>query len=241
MDKLPLSHFLRSIGAECTAGTSKANIAAFEAASGLSLPPEARELWTASNGFTIATRRDVLKVMALSECLGYLQSMRQLGIPQGWGYMPFADLNDSNPYCICCNEPMRGYIVRVHHDDSAEIVYRGLDSFLDAVRIACETSDDGRPSFRDLPHDFDGDHAHRTQQDVQTAFALLGRVEQLDEDVEQADALRWAIALLDEANVAEIVRLLDSGDQYCRKAAMARLQAMKTPAAEEALLRYQRA
>ena len=47
-------------------------------------------------------------------------------------------------------------------------------------------------------------------------------------------------SLLAEEQVAEIIRLLDTGDEYCRREAISRLESMKTPRAAEAIDRHKR-
>jgi hypothetical protein len=240
LDRLILREFLESVGAECAAGASGHDIASFEEKSGLSLPDNVRDVWTASNGMVIKNGLRRMKLMALSECLEALQGMKQYGIPQTWGFFPFTDTNDSNPYCICCNEPVRGYIARVFHDDTSKIAFRDLGAFLDAIQCVCSASGESGPSLHYLPEDFSRNQPKRTDGDMRTGLALLELVDQLEGEIEQADARRWAITLLAEVQVAEIIRLLDSGDEYCRREAISRLESMKTPKANEAIKRHKR-
>lgn len=59
-------------------------------------------------------------------------------------------------------------------------------------------------------------------------------------DVELHDALRFAIDLLSEGELDEVVRLLETGDEYTAEEAAARLAAMKSPRAADALRQYRR-
>jgi hypothetical protein len=237
-----------------------------EIRTGLSLPTEAHGLWSRSNGFTIERPNVRLWVHPLKKCLEYHRGLKDFGIPQRWGYFPFADANDSNPFCICCRPPLRGYIVRVCHGDSADVVYRNFDSFLQALATAVESpivaGEDGSPWFADLPGDFGAHQQNRTIDDVRIGQALLKLSGALDKEtnalqwahrgvrrmlgrilrrgsVEQGNAIRWAITLLSEDHIPEMIDLLNTGDEYCREDVLARLRSMQSPAARLAVAQHQ--
>jgi hypothetical protein len=67
-----------------------------------------RAFYGATNGLTIdgggsryVSMRPAawMKILPLAEVMPYVEGMRRYGIPQVWGYLPFTDCNDSNPYC----------------------------------------------------------------------------------------------------------------------------------------------
>jgi hypothetical protein len=233
--------FLRLPGVVSNTGATGAEIAAFEAQTGLTMLPELQELYAASNGFAI-NRNGWMRLNTLEEVARYDDSFRRFALPGQWGYFAFTDRNDSNPHCVCCDGPAKGYIVRVKHDDVAAIEYRNLDSFLRTLRDVIELpeSDDG-PSLWNLPRDFYPDTSDRTVEDVATAHRLLAFASALEENtIERADAERWAITLFSENEIGEIAHLLDVGDEYRREEALAKLTPMTSPTARTAIQQHRR-
>jgi hypothetical protein len=164
-----LGAFFHAVGAAPNPGVTAEELDAFEAHMGLSLPPQVRAFYRATNGLTIdgdgpgyresgelarrvrerpwpkrgelARRvRHVgrqlgqrpaawMEILPLAEVVPYLEGevmpfvdgVSHYGIPEVWGYFPFTDCNDSNPYCVCCNGPLRGRVVHVFHDDDPKL------------------------------------------------------------------------------------------------------------------------
>ena len=235
---------LDMLGVTPNRGATDAQIDVFEAQTGLTLPPELRALYERSNGFTIK-RRGLLRVHTLDEAANYAHALDQAGIPHVWGYFPLTDRNDSNPHCVCCAGPVAGYVVRVNHDDVAQIEYRSIDSLLAAIRGVLEapggTNSDEGPSLWRLPQEFHPDTSDRTPEDIATAHRLLAFAETLEEgSIERADAERWAITLFSEKEVAEVAHLLDTGDEYRRREALAKLSRMTAPDALAAVQQHRR-
>jgi hypothetical protein len=220
---------------------------AFETSTGLSLPPQVRAFYGATNGLTIDgdSSRYVtnmrpaawMEIQPLAKVTQYVEGMRRFGIPQVWGYFPFTDCNDSNPYCVCCNGPLRNRVVHVFHDDVARLKFWELGLFLDAVAAAVVSRGEDHPELDRLPGEYTPDREHRTEDEVRAGLELLGLTDGLT-DVERHDTLRFAIDLLSEGQVDEVARLLDTGDEYTAREAAARLQAMKSPRAASALRQY---
>ena len=238
---IDITSFLRLPGVTPNPGATPDEIAAFEALTGVTLLPELRQLYAASNGLAIDHHGRV-RINTLEEVARYDSGFRHWGIPDQWRYFAFTDRNDSNPHCVCCDGPAKGYVVRVNHDDIARVEYRRLGSFLDAVRRVLERPDaDDGPSLRNLPQDFYPDTSDRTPEDVAAAHRLIAFAATLEAGtVERADAERWAITLFSENEVGEVAQLLDTGDEYRRDEAIAKLSRMTTPAAQEALQRHRR-
>jgi hypothetical protein len=181
----------------------------------------------------------LLELLPLNLVADYVEAFHSFGIPC-WGYFPFTDSNDSNPYCVCLAGPVAGYVVRVFHDDTAAIAYRSLRSFLRTLLEVIATDEEGAALW-DLPHELRSDTIDRTPADVATARALLAFADTLEEgSVERADANRWALTLFSEAEIADGIRLLDTGDEYRRAEALQKLGAMTAPQATEAIRAHQR-
>jgi hypothetical protein len=241
-----LRAFFHAVGATPNPGATVAELDAFEAHTGLSLPPQLRAFYGSTNGLTIdgggsryVSMRPAawMKILPLAEVMPYVEGMRRYGIPHVWGYLPFTDCNDSNPYCVCCNGPLRNRVVHVFHDDVARLRFWELDRFLDAVAAAVVSRGQDPPEVDRLPGEYTSDREDRTEDEVRTGLELLRLADGLA-DVELHDALRFAIDLLSEGQVDEVAQLLDTGDEYTSREAAARLQAMKSPRAASALRQY---
>ena len=235
-----LRAFFHAVPAALNPGATATELDAYEARTGLSLPPQLRAFYGSTNGLTIDSvwPADWMKILPLADVLTYVEGMREWGIPQVWGYFPFTDCNDFNPYCVCCNGPLRSCVVHVFHDDVAQLKFRDLGRWLDAVAAAV-VSKGAYPSMDRLPGEYTSGREDRTEDEVRTGLELLRLADGLT-DEELHDALRFAIDLLSEAEVEEVVWLLETGDEYTAPDAAARLRAMKSPRAADALGQYRR-
>jgi hypothetical protein len=238
------TRFLELPGVARNRGALASEFDVFEAQTGLTLPPELRELYALSNGLVV-NRGGRLVFHTLEEVANSAYNFEQFGIPRVWGYFPFTDCNDSNPHCVCCDGPAKGYVVCVNHDDIARIEFRSVGSFCAAICRVLEASagthEDGGtgPSLWRLPQDFYPDTSDRTHEDVETARRLLAFAGTLEEgSIERADAERWAITLFSANEVAEVARLLDTGDEYRRNEAIAKLSALNSPQAQAAVQQH---
>jgi SMI1 / KNR4 family (SUKH-1) len=236
-----LRAFFHTVGAAPNPGATAAELDAFEARTGPSLPPQLRAFYKSTNGLTIGDGWPAarMKILPLAEVMPYVEGMRLCGIPQVWGYFPFTDCNDSNPYCVCCNGPLRNRVVHVFHDDVAALKFWNLGRFLDAVAAALVSKGEDHPQVDRLPGEYTSDREDRTEDEVRTGLELLRLAHRLT-DVELHDALRFAIDLLSEGEVDEVARLLETGDEYTAREAAARLGVMKSPRAVDALRQYRR-
>lgn len=208
-------------------GAAEAEITQVENASKLKFPPSYREFISLSDGYFFKDQG--VSVLSLTESLKYFQGLREFGLTQRWGYFPILDNNDSNPWCLCCSEPIEGYIVQVFHDDSAKIKFRNLDSFIAAIQ-GSERND--ALMLDDLPGDFRDEG--RTPHDIKVARELLKASSTLL-DLDRGDACRFAMWLLSEGEVEDIVPLLEDNDFYIARDASERLAAMRCRKAGEAL------
>lgn len=223
-------------GVNARPGASAADVATFERETGLVLSPDLRAMYSRANGVRINSR-GALELLPLDRVASYISSFHSFGIPDCWGYFPFTDLNDSNPHCVCLAGPATGYVVRVFHDDTAALEYRSPRSFMRTVRDVIDMDEDEEgAALWDLPRELRLNATDRTPADDATAHQLLSFAATLEEgSIERADAERWALTLFSEAEVAEVVRLLETGDEYRRGEALQKLGAMTVPQAASAL------
>jgi len=211
-----LQAFFHAVGAAPNPGATAAELDRFEARTGLSLPSQLRAFYGSANGLTIdgGGSRYVsvrpaawMEMLPLAEVMPYIEGMRRYGFPQVWGYFPLTDCNDSNPYCVCCKGPLRNRVVHVFHDDVADLKFWDLGRFLDAVATAVASRGTGHPRLDRLPGEYTSDREDRTEDEVRTGLELLRLADGLT-DVEQHDALRFAIDLLSEGHEAARVAKL---------------------------------
>src|SRR5262249_270121 len=106
-------------------------IAEFEDKTGLKMPPELREIYQTCDGLTF--EESSLEILSLETALTWVEAFRREGIGPAFGYLPFAEANDSNPFCVCCSGPMAGLVVRVFHDDAPQLVFRSVDNFFKRI------------------------------------------------------------------------------------------------------------
>ncbi len=222
-----ISDLLAELDADAASGVAEADLDTFENEMGLRLPRSVRALYTTCNGAVL--NEGLLQILPLAGVRKHLYGLRNFGIPQRWGYFPFTDNNDSNPFCVCCAAPLTGYVVQVFHDDSAAIKFRSLDRFLVALReyVAKDEWD-----IHEMPSQFDGEA--RTTGDIEIGRELLRLAREMD-DVEQGDAYRFGMWLLSGNEISEITPLLQGGDEYVRDDAVRRLAAINSPQANQAL------
>jgi hypothetical protein len=109
------------------AGAYQTAIARMATTFGVQLPDGFPELWAFSDGMD----GDGMAWLPLSAVEEYAPSFAG-----AFGYVPFADCDDSNPYVVCCREPLRGVVVHVFHDDEAQLICHGPRRFLELVAEA---------------------------------------------------------------------------------------------------------
>lgn len=170
----------------------------------MTFPDELRQLYRFTNGVTIDEFS--LKILDLKGMLEFQQMLKNAGYPQIWGYLPFTDSNDSNPYCICCLSPLTGYVVLVSHDDSAKLTHRGLNAFFVALSELLEPhleTEDWQEHFdiEELRDDFSS--SDRNDSDREIGRKLLDvdhTFSELDIEsvryIERNDAFRFATSLM---------------------------------------------
>ncbi len=220
-----IADLLAKLHAETAPGVTGADLDTFETATGLRLPENVRLLYKNCNGASLS--KGIQRILSLEGVRGYVYGFRNFGIPQRWGYFPFTDNNDSNPFCVCCASPLIGYVVLVSHDDSAAIKFRSLESFL-----AAQGGATGGRDLYELPSDFAGEA--RTAADLTAGRELIALAPSM-EDVEQGDAYRFGMWLLSGDQLGEIIAVLKAGDEYVREDALRRLTAIGTPGAQAAI------
>jgi hypothetical protein len=216
-------HLLHRAGFRGRLGADPETIARVEAAFGVTLTDDLRDLWTYSDGLA----GDGIEILSLAGAEPYAGVF--FG---GFGYVPFTDCNDSNPYAVCCQEPLRWLVVHAFHDEEARLICRGVRRFLELV---AETRAGGGDVDR-IEGDFAFDRPERTAIDVTAARALVRVAEGLDRyDRWRGDALRFAAQLFGPGQENELANLLAVGDEYTREAVLRRWAGLGTPAAQTCL------
>jgi hypothetical protein len=194
---------------------------------GVKFPANYRKFISESDGIHFKAQK--INILSLKESLEYFKSFREFGITQTWGYFPILDNEDSNPWCLCCKTPISGYIVQLFHDDAAQIKFRSLESFFAAIKASERNDalllDDLEGDFRTTVHD---------ARDVALGRELLKIPPALGEG-DRPDACRFAMWLLGDDQVDEVIPLLDDQDPFIARDTAERLATMQCPKAAEAL------
>jgi hypothetical protein len=222
--------FFDKVGCRPSGQATRQQLDEVEAKTGLPLTAELRDFYMVCNGCQVG---DWAQLDSLSTALiAAVDVFPEFQIPSRWGYFPFAGLADVGPWCVCCNEPLRNYVVRLSYDDSdADLQFRDIDSFLSSLATLVTTE---KGPFSGIPNDYDESHPMRTVADAGTGLRLVRTAEGMEKSPERGDAFRFAATLLSENEVEELVKLLDKGTRT-REIARARLSRMKDPRAAAAI------
>jgi hypothetical protein len=208
-------------------GAIESQIIEVQDTTGLAFPDDYRRFIAESDGLLFETQS--VKILSLKESLEYFKCLRKFGLTQTWGYFPISDNEDSNPWCICCKEPLAGYIVRVAHDDGAQLKFRSIEALFEGIKSVIE---DDILFLDDLDGDFKS--KRRTPQDIAAGRQLLSRKDSFS-DGDRQDACCFAMWLLAEDQVDEIIPLLDDKDFFVARDARDMLSKMHSSKAKEAL------
>lgn len=223
--------FCEKLGLSPRAGATDAGLNAFESKTGLTLPPEIRAFYRASNGLDVA--REGFMILSLDSALPMALALCGITVFEHYfGYFPFIDFNDSNPHCVACRPPLSGRVVRVFHDDEPVLQFRSINTFLDAVLDSAAKSDDEDSYW--LLNGLHGVYEvteERTPEDLAAGQELLrtGRGLQRHEPG-RTDLLRFGVSLLQGEYIDDIAGLLYE-EHYVREAAIQRLQRIGGPRA----------
>jgi cell wall assembly regulator SMI1 len=234
--------FFDSLGLDPGQPATKARLDKLEKAVRLKLPDDFRELYRTANGFSVDGGS--LEFIEVDE----VESMADLA-ESTFGWLPFAHCNDSNYYSVACNEPLRGFVAHLYHDDESKLVCRSLGRFLDVVaerearRQEAQGSDDEDEVAEQTRLDFiDGDLAlavpERTEEDVRAACEVVRLASGLDAGTAgHNEALRYAAFLFGAGNEDDLAGLF-AHDEYVRETALRRLQHLGTPRATQVIASY---
>ena len=232
---------------------TKTEIEEFETLSGLTVPLRAKVFFERCNGMIFGTEQ--IKLIPLKKSLEHINLVREYMVNHFCGYMPLTDTEDSDTFAICCNGPLKGYIVHLPHDDSSRLMFRSLDSFLNALNThevkaalywdkdVYELDEDFEaPELRLIESDFD--KRHRTKKEEVICDSLFEMAEgftgnSLLDNMKQ-DAYRFAIWLLPEEKLNRLTLLFDKVDEYVRRDIIARLNNINNADAKNALTQIQR-
>jgi len=206
-----ITEMLREMNATLRPGLTTRELTVVALKNGFELPSDVKELYQVSNGFVIESV--AMEFVPLEDALALRTDC--------FTYAALTEENDSNPYCVSCGEYLNGYVVHVFHDDAAELKFRSVRSFLEALHHTAITDED----LDDLRSDFDA--AVRTKSDIRDAKQLMALAKSQKEE-EYSDALRFAATLLSSENLDELRELINTGDGYCREAVLQRLKKIGT-------------
>jgi hypothetical protein len=231
--------FFEAVGVEPEGGVSKGRLDQLEETLEVKLPADFRELYGLADGLAVdGGSMEFLDVERIEDYAGAFSA--------AFGYVAFAECNDSNPYALCCNGPLRGVVAHLYHDDESKLVCRDLGRFLDLVaeraariRAAAGSEDEDEVSEANRLDDIGGDLAfavrERTAEDLRRARELVRLSSPPAPDRPQHnEALRYAAQLFGEGQEDELAALFEA-DEYVRGAALERLRHLGTPRAAQVI------
>jgi hypothetical protein len=228
-----------SLSAITRPGADPAALARAERVLNVHLPEDFRELYRASDGLEIPDLHLAFEPLSrIEEYAGVLTV--------GFGYFPFTNCNDSNPYAICCTEPLTGFVVHLYHDDAPVLACRSLKRFLERVvdlrekaRVVNEELDNEYDSHvDDLESDLALDRPERSAEDARIGRELVRHALNLPfTDVDRGMALQFAVQMFGPDHVDDLERVLALGDEYVRETVLERCRHLGTPAATALLNR----
>lgn len=203
-------------------GAAPAAIERVESVFGVRLPDDLAALWAYTDG----AAGDGIDLLSPAAAEGYAAAFAG-----GFGCVPFTDCNDSNPYAVCCRDPLAGFVAHVFHDDAPALVCGSLGRFLELVAGARDGGDVDR-----IAGDLAFKHPERTAEDAVAARELVRAVAAMEPgDLWRGTALRFAAQLMGAGQEDELTGVLALGDEYTREAVRERWAALGTPAAGEQL------
>ena len=182
-----------------------AQIEAAESKLGAPLPKPVRQIYEIANGGKSRSELASLEIYSIAGALKYARVPRFFDAP--WTLWPLIENNDSNPVCVCCTQPLIGYVVLMNHDDAPRLMYRSLENYFSAATAF--VADDEFLETAELASDFES--PERTKQDQAAAKQLMTLAKkpgELDNEV-LTDALRFACDLLSDDDIEQMESLLD--------------------------------
>lgn len=231
------------VNADLEPGATVEQIAAAEADLGFSLPPSLRSFYTISNGMTVSTPAEKIRLLSLEEAVFFFHQLTDFYkgvlpyIPDHFQFFPFTDFNDSNHYAVCCTEPLTGRIVHLLHDDFAYLAFRSLRSFL--TTLWCVIYHEYHPDLLRDWCDFAQSNPARTLEDDAAGMELLRIASSPETLLEWAHLWRkWAAVLLAPERAREFRDIISTGDENCRRVVVERLEHIEIPSAAVVLEQY---
>lgn len=151
-----------------------------------------------SHGHFLNAPEQGIHCLNVADSLEQSEAFNSFGVGSELGVWVLDDANDSNPHCYLSKGPCKGAVLKLCHDDEAQIVFSSLASFVNAMSNACangipidDVVQENTPSFDCL----EALHA-LVLQDTDEAIALI-------------DIYLKVTPVLDEALIDKLLRHVD--------------------------------
>jgi hypothetical protein len=179
------------------------------------LPQDLVDVWGVSNGLAL----DPIGADLLSS-----EQVLEFSREGPAGLLPLFTDRQSNYLALAMDGLRAPRVIHIPHDDGPRLLFNGTESCVDAL-LACLESGESLDLFLSETHGDYGPDTRRSERDQQAARALL---------LTDGENNEWNFAtqLLDETNLAEFARLLET-DHFVRRDVRARMDAMASPAIRE--------
>ena len=194
------------------------------------LPAPLRHFWEQTDGVTLDR--------ANAHMIGPNEAKRILEC-EGWGpylcaegMLPVVDDHESNYIVEAVRGPLANHLVYLPHDDGPRLLYRDFDGLINGLYGMLEIRELASLYFHSTPGDY-SPNAPRPPQDQLAAQNLMAS------DVAKYQ-WKYAAQLLDETNIAEWAKLLET-DHFVRRDVIARMRQMTSSPIQDLLRRDQEA
>jgi hypothetical protein len=188
------------------------------------LTEELRMIWNASDGLSLGQFE--AELLGPSAVLELVEQKRWPERFRARGLLPLVSDQQSSYVVAHVATPLAPRLSYLPNDDGPTIVYRNVASLLGDLLCGFESGETADFFLGERSGDYAPD-APRTPQDVADAKTLLVAGD--------AEALRGAIALLDDSCLEDWARLLET-DHFVRRDARLRMRAMPAPQIQALLL-----
>jgi hypothetical protein len=233
-------------GVQLANPATEEEIEAFELEATYPLTKSLRELYLFSNGITFTVQGRHFHIMSLAEARKYLGFLNQYELPQLKHAFPLFDNNDSNPWLVCCVEPLEDYLIYLPHDGEMGLKYRSIESLFAAMNWhfrpwldwkPFDSEDEASPEAKhdlidnfldmeDIPYDMT--QKVRKAGEIEAAKKLLAIAEPLSQ-WDRVNGFKLAFDLFSENEAETIEAFLYDSDGYVATDAYTRLKMFSPP------------
>jgi hypothetical protein len=169
---------------------------------GARIPADLMHFYSICDGIIINPR---LKIRSFEEGVSYFTDVKTYYNLQKRQWFPLTENNDSRPWCVCLDDVMQGYVIQVHPDDTPELKFRNIESFLN--KLYTHVVEQGQNLYN-----MEGELDCQSLVDVEIADKLIRQALTL-KDSEKIFTINLGFCFQDLGNVNKVIELLNYSDE----------------------------